>query len=136
MFHGGVEIEVGKVNGHELGIWGRDDAVEKAFDCGDVCGGSADFAGIVNAGSANGEAGAFGFLLFRTNCTNIAEIGGFAVGRHGSVANEEDDVGTFATVTNTLGEATDLICTGTGPYGSCFRISTELAIVQGLSSER
>ena len=90
--HGGVEIEVGKVNGHELGTWRGDHTVEEAFGCGDVCGGSADFAGIVDAVAATGEAGAFAFCLFGTDFANNAEIGGFAVGRHGSVANEEEGV--------------------------------------------
>jgi hypothetical protein len=94
--HGGFEIEVDNIGGQELGIWCGDHPVEEAFGCGDVCGGSANFARIVNAVATNSEADLFVFLLFRSNFGNDADIGGFAVGGHGSVGNRATAAATAA----------------------------------------
>jgi hypothetical protein len=85
--------------------------------------------------AANGEAGAFGFLLFRTNCTNNAEIGAFAVGRHGSVANEKDVVGTRGHVwESALGKTADFISVGLDPF-LAIRASDEVFVFKGGSSD-
>jgi hypothetical protein len=52
-FHWCVEIKIFDVDGHELGISGRDDTVEEYFDGDHVCCGCTAVAWEVNSISAN-----------------------------------------------------------------------------------
>ena len=52
-FHRCVEIKIFDVDGHELGIFGRDDTVEEYFDGDHVCCGCAAVAREVNSISTN-----------------------------------------------------------------------------------
>jgi hypothetical protein len=87
-FHGGVEIEVGNVHCHELGVGCGDHTVEEALGGDNVSSGSADFARVVNAVAADGEADAAIFLFLWLDFDNDAERGGFVVGWQGSMGNE------------------------------------------------
>jgi hypothetical protein len=75
-FRGGVEIEAGNVDGHEPGICCGDDAVEEAFGDGDIGGGSADLARVVNSVTDNDEVDAGFFLFLGLTFGDNAEIGG------------------------------------------------------------
>jgi len=59
--HRRVEIEILDIDRHEFCSWCTNDAVEQAFDGGEVGSGCADFAVVYDAITADGEAYAFGF---------------------------------------------------------------------------
>jgi hypothetical protein len=63
------------------------------------------------------------------------EIGGFAVGRHSSVANKEDGVGTRGHVwESALGKTADFIGVGLDPF-LAVRASNEVFVFNGGSSD-
>ena len=127
-FHGGVEIEVGKVDGHEFGIFGGDHTVEEALGGGDVGCGSADFARVVDSVASDGEANSFVFLFLRSDFGDDAKIGGFAAGGNGSVGDEVDGFSARLHVwKSALGEAANFVGGRLDPFFA-IRASFEVGV--------
>ena len=76
--HRGVEIEILDVHCHVSGVRGGDDAIEVAFDCGEVGSGRADWARVVDEISSSGASysSRVGFVWFVGG--DYAKVCGFA----------------------------------------------------------
>lgn len=58
-----IQVEVGNVGSGKAGPRGRDDAIEKGLDGGEVCSESGDLARIINAVTANCKPDTLSFRL-------------------------------------------------------------------------
>ena len=90
----GAKIKIRNVNGHELCSRSGNNAVKKTFDCGEIRGGCADLASILNAVTANNgdmDTLRFGFEWFFGS--DNAKIGGEAARGAYQCKNEAHSVG-------------------------------------------
>ena len=93
LFHGRVEVEVFYVNGHVLGAWCGDDAVQMELDYGEVGGGSGHFSEVDYFVAAGFEADAVHVGLVGFEGGDDAEVGGDAVAGLVGVLDEVHGVG-------------------------------------------
>ncbi len=78
VWHGGVVVEIGKVDAQKLGPRGTDGGIDEEFGRGEIGGWCALVAWIVNAIAANGEPNAmFLFFLRPAIAANMAVGGAF-----------------------------------------------------------
>ena len=114
VFQGRVQVEIFKINAHELGTGGGDDTVEEDLGCSEICGFGADFTGVIDLVAASGptDTGRIGFLGAVSD--DVTEVGSTASGRDIGVFDKENSVSTFYTRV-ALGEASDLIRAGILP---------------------
>mmetsp|Transcript_14926 Transcript_14926/g.34660 ORF Transcript_14926/g.34660 Transcript_14926/m.34660 type:complete len:283 (+) Transcript_14926:1156-2004(+) len=110
--HGSVEVEVGDVDGHELGPRRRHDAVQKDFEKEHVGGGRAHVPGVLDAISPEGEACPKGLGLLGTHGAHELAVGDFlkTILRYLMFVDEEAGVrGFLNTASNALEEPSELV---------------------------
>jgi hypothetical protein len=78
-----AEVEIFDVHHHELGAWGGDDTVEEKLGSGEASRLGADFAGVADMVTANGEADMMGLGFLGSFGDDEAQLCGFAAGRNG-----------------------------------------------------
>jgi hypothetical protein len=77
LVHGCVQIKIFEIACHEAAIGSGDHAIKEDFDCGEVCGFSANITNIIDAVAAKGEVHASGVRFFRTQGSDNAVVGWF-----------------------------------------------------------
>lgn len=93
--HGGIEVKIFDVHGHELGIGRGEDTVEEKFGGGEASSLGANIARIVDEVSTHSPADTTWLFLLGTISDDVAEVGGTSTFRDLVVADEVDGVGTF-----------------------------------------
>ena len=109
-FHWGAQVKVFDVNAHESGIGSGDHTVEKDFGCGEVRGSGADTEWVIDA--SHGKPSALYLFLLWSQLTHKACICDFVASRDIRFANEEDCVGSFDVIANTLCQPTKFVGAG------------------------
>ena len=94
--HGRVEIEILEVNGAEAGISPGEDTVEKELDKLERGSVGADVTWIADSVATNGDTGAVGIILFRTDLTDDHGVTNFLalVAWNVIVVDDEEGIGT------------------------------------------
>ncbi len=78
VWHGGVEVDIGKVNAQKLGPRGNDGGIDEYFGCDEIGRWCALVSWIVNPIAANGDPNImFLFLLWSVFAANASVGGGF-----------------------------------------------------------
>ena len=99
-FHGGIEIEIFDIHGHEFCVESRESTVDEQFDGGELSGLGANAAVVLDAVASSSEADAvwllFGWLV---GCDD-ADVGSLSAGREVRVLDDVDCVGAFKGVGN------------------------------------
>ncbi len=117
-FHGSVEVEIFKIDAHEFGARGAENAVEHEFGSGEIGSGTSDIAVVLNSVATGSPADAFGVGFLRAVSADDSDVGGLLV--FGDLVAMDEKQGISASRhcglrSQSLEESTDLLRVGASP---------------------